>query len=417
MGLAVAGQAKHKAVQVVLGPTINIHRDPRGGRNFESFSEDPVLTGQLAAALVNGIQSQGVGVCLKHFVCNECETKRKKYSANVDDRTLREIYMAPFLWVVREAKPTAIMTAYNKLQNTYCSESPYIESVLRQEWSFKGLIMSDWFGMDSRLPPLEAGLDLEMPAPSKYRGQPLIEDIKSGKVDINLIDKRVLEVLKFVSRTSEFHSTAAEEAGEEENTNRLTRRLASESLVLLKNEANALPLNMASKPKIAVVGQLAAEYSGGGGSAAGTPHYVQRPYDSIKSLHPQPDLVSFSTGVQMNRSIPLLTPNLMVAENGKPGVDIRYHNDDPESIVLQEFSPVPLVFMLGKVKPGLKVSGFTYEMTTSLTPKSSGKHTLAVVATGAFQLLIDGKEVSLGTGDLTCADHHRYCLKRSQVLV
>jgi beta-glucosidase len=111
MGKAVAGQAKYKAAQVVLGPTINIHRDPRGGRNFESFSEDPVLTGHLAAALVNGIQSQGMGTCLKHFVCNECETFRKKYSANVGDRALREIYMAPFQWVLRETRPTAVMTA------------------------------------------------------------------------------------------------------------------------------------------------------------------------------------------------------------------------------------------------------------------------------------------------------------------
>ena len=111
MGVAIAGQARYKAAQVVLGPTINIHRDPRGGRNFESFSEDPVLTGHLAAALVNGIQSQGVGTCLKHFVCNECETSRKKYTANVDARTLREIYLSPFQWVLREARPTAIMTA------------------------------------------------------------------------------------------------------------------------------------------------------------------------------------------------------------------------------------------------------------------------------------------------------------------
>ena len=124
--------------------------------------------------------------------------------------------------------------------------------------------MSDWFGTESRVPPLKAGLDLEMPAPSKWRGQPLIEDIKSGRVDVKLIDERVLEVLKFVSRTSEFLSTAAEEAGEDEATNALTRRLASESFVLLKNEADTLPLNMESRPRMAVVGQLAVEYSGAG---------------------------------------------------------------------------------------------------------------------------------------------------------
>ena len=267
--------------------------------------------------------------------------------------------------------------------------------------------MSDWFGTESRLQAIEAGLDVEMPGPSKCRGQALVDDIESGKVDINLINERVLEVLKFVSRTSEFHSTAAEKSGEDEATNALARRIASESLVLLKNEGDILPLNMELKPRIAVVGQLSLEYSGGGGSAAGTPQYIQRPYDYIKSLHPQPDLVSISTGVQLHRSIPLVSPKNIVAKNGEPGADITYYNDDSESTVLAEFSPVPMVFMLGHVKSGLKETGFRYEITTALTPNSSGKHTLAVVATGAFQLFVDDEEVSSAARDLMCAKLHR----------
>lgn len=256
--------------------------------------------------------------------------------------------------------------------------------------------MSDWFGTESRLPAIEAGLDVEMPGPSKCRGQPLVEDIKSGKVGIDVINERVLEVLKFVSRTSEFHSTAPEESGEDNATNALARKIASESIVLLKNEGDILPLNMKSEPRIAVVGHLSLEYSGGGGSAAGTPQYIQRPYDCIKSLHPQPDLVTISTGVELYRSVPMVSPPKIVAENGQNGADITYYNDDSEETVLAEFSTVPMVFMLGRVHSGLKETGFTYEIKTSLTPSSSGNHTLAVTATGAFQLFVDGKEVSHG---------------------
>ena len=393
MGKTIAGQAKYKAAQVVLGPTINIHRDPRGGRNFESFSEDPVLTGHLAAALVNGIQSQGVGTCLKHFVCNECETSRKKYSANVDERTLREIYLSPFQWILREARPTAIMTAYNKLNNTYCDQLSLIKDVVRGEWGYPGLVMSDWFGTMSQKPSLEAGLDLEMPGPSIWRSKSLVKSIKSGDIEQKLIDERVSEVLKLISRTSEVHSDAREESGEDEVANALARQVAGESIILLKNNDGVLPLNFTTAPKVAVVGRLGAQYSGGGGSAGGVPHYIKTPYACIKDAHPQSNLVTLSAGVPIHRLIPMISPQRTVASNGKPGVDITYVNDGSEEVVLSESQPAAIVFMLGQVKPGLTETGFSYRMTTSLTPTSSGEHTLAVTATGAFQLLVDGKEV------------------------
>jgi beta-glucosidase len=280
----------------------------------------------------------------------------------------------------------------------YASESPLIKNVLRREWGFEGLIMSDWFGTESRIPALEAGLDLEMPGPSKCRGQALVDDIQSGRIGMDVIDQRVMEVLKLVLRTSEVHSTAAEEAGEDVATNVLTRKVASESMVLLKNEGNVLPLDLKSKARIAVIGKLATEYSGGGGSASGIPQYIQHPYDCIKAMHPQPDLVTLSTGVQLHRSIPIASTKNIKAKSGKAGMDITYYNDGSEDVILTESQPHATVFMLGHVKPGLKETGFTYEMTTSLTSESSGKHTFAVTATGAFQLFVDGKEVSAKPG-------------------
>lgn len=394
MGKSIAGQAKYKAAQLVLGPTINIHRDPRGGRNFESFSEDPVLTGHLAAALVNGIQGQGVGTCLKHFVCNECETSRKQYSANVDERVLREIYLSPFQWVLREAQPTAIMTAYNKLNNTYCDQLSLIKDVVRGEWGYPGLVMSDWFGTTSQKSSLEAGVDLEMPGPSVWR-QPnsLVDKIKFGHIEQELVDERVSEVLKLISRTSEVHSDAREASGEDEVANALARQVAAESMVLLKNDNGALPLDLSTAPKVALVGRLATECSGGGGSAGGVPHYIKTPYACIKDAHPSPDLVALSAGTPIHRMIPMISPQRTSASNGKPGVDITYFNDGSDEVVLSESQPAAIVFMLGRVKPGLTETGFSYRMTTSLTPTSTGDHTLAVTATGAFQLLVDGKEV------------------------
>lgn len=390
MGRSVAAQGKYKSAQVVLGPTINIHRDPRGGRNFEAFSEDPLLTGQLATALVKGIQSQGMGACAKHFVANDSETLRKKYDSIVDARTLREIYLAPFQWVLRDANPVLVMTSYNKLNGVYCSESPLINDVLRGEWGYQGSVMSDWYGTESRIPALKAGLDLEMPGPSKTRGKALVEDIRLGKISTEVIDQRVFGILKLVARTAEVHASKDELPGQDETTSSLVRRIASESMVLLKNDNNLLPLNLKSAPNMAIIGLPSTEFCIGGGSSSGIPQYFNSPYDSIKNRHPNQELVTLHSGVKMHRCIPIVPTARITAHNGKHGIDITYYNDGAEEVVYNEFQPHAMVFMLGHLKPGLKETGFTYHMTTSITPETDGLHTIAVLGTGAFDLFVDG---------------------------
>lgn len=253
--------------------------------------------------------------------------------------------------------------------------------------------MSDWFGTTSREGALAAGLDVEMPGPTVFRGAGLVEDVKSGKISEALVDERVLEVLKFVARTKEAHSTAAEVSGQDDATSALCRKIAAESIVLLKNEGNVLPLDLKKELKVSVVGVPSIIPSSGGGSAGGTPQYIQRPLDNIKALHPNPEAVTFVNGVQIHKVIPMVPPPKLLTSDGKHGVEIKFWNDGDDAPVLEEFMPVPMMVTMGRLKTGLKESGFRYEIATTLTPSTTGTHTLAVISTGAFKLLIDGKEV------------------------
>ena len=182
-GGAVGEEALSKGVQVVLGPTINIHRTPVAGRNFECYSEDAYLSGVMAAAFTDGVQSQGVGACLKHFVCNESEFERHTLSIEVDERTLREIYLRPFEYAVRKSDPWTIMAAYNRVNGVYaCSHDYLINQVLKGEWGYKELVMSDWFGTTSTVEGVMGGLDLEMPGPPQWRGEKLLKAVENGEV-------------------------------------------------------------------------------------------------------------------------------------------------------------------------------------------------------------------------------------------
>ena len=169
LGVAIAEEAKTKDVQVVLGPTINLHRTPLGGRNFECYSEDPILSGVLAAAFTNGVQSQDVGACLKHFVCNDSEFERHTLSVQVDEQTLREVYLRPFQIAIEASQPWTIMAAYNRINGIYaCSNAQLLGQILKDEWGFEGLVMSDWFAAKETVDNALGHLDLEIPDPVKF---------------------------------------------------------------------------------------------------------------------------------------------------------------------------------------------------------------------------------------------------------
>ncbi|KAJ4138466.1 hypothetical protein NW768_002300 [Fusarium equiseti] len=322
-------EAKAKGAIAVLGPTLNIQRGPLGGRGFESFSEDPVLSGLLAGYYARGLQQEKVAATLKHFVCNDMEHERMAYNVVLTPRALREIYLLPFMLAMSIGKPRAIMTAYNKVNGTHVAESKeLLQDVLRDEWKFDGLVMSDWFGTYSTSDSIEAGLDLEMPGPTRWRGKALSHAVMSNKTTEEKLDERVRNILNFInySKASGVPENAPETELNRPEDQALLRRAASESIVLLKNEGNVLPF---SKSKTtAVIGPNAkiARFCGGG-SASLLPYYTVSPYEGISK---QCDKTKFAQGSTDHQLLPQLGDRLRT-EQGQRGFVWRAYNQ-PETV-------------------------------------------------------------------------------------
>ncbi len=281
LGQALGDECQAEEVSTLLGPGVNMKRSPLCGRNFEYFSEDPYLAGKLAANYVNGVQSKGVGTSLKHFAANNQEYRRMSISAEVDERTLREIYLAAFETVVKEAKPWTLMCSYNRINGVYSCENDWLlNKVLRDEWGFDGLVMTDWGAMNERVPALKAGLDLEMPSSNGLRDQEIVEAVQNGSLEMEVLDRAVTRILTLVKN---FYDNKQEGAVyDKEEHHKLARKAAGESAVLLKNEA-ILPLN--KNDKIAFIGNFAKapRYQGGGSSHINS-FKLTNAYDSAKEL-------------------------------------------------------------------------------------------------------------------------------------
>ncbi|GAB2616163.1 glycoside hydrolase family 3 C-terminal domain-containing protein [Kribbella endophytica] len=312
VGAAIGVEARAQGVAVVLGPGINIKRSPLCGRNFEYLSEDPLVSGVLGAALVDGLQSQGVGASLKHFAANNQETDRLRVSAEVDERTLREIYLAGFERVVRSARPWTVMCSYNRLNGVHASENHWLlTEVLREEWGFDGLVMSDWGAVHNRVASLAAGLDLEMPPKLGISDAAIVATVASGELDEAVLDKAVERVLRLAARATGPAATgatpAAEAAAPEATTSEsgtfdvdghhaLAREAAANSIVLLKND-DALPLEPAAGELVAVIGEFArtARYQGAGSSQV-NPTRVENAFDELRAALPSEVPLEFAAG-------------------------------------------------------------------------------------------------------------------------
>ncbi len=254
VGFALGQEAKEMDVNILLGPGANIKRSPLGGRNFEYFSEDPYLSGKLAAAYIKGVQSQGVGTSLKHFVANNQEFRRMSINAEIPERALREIYLKSFEIAVKEASPWTIMCAYNKVNGKYCSEHPdLLTEILRDEWGFEGIVISDWGAVNDRVDGLKAGLELEMPGSHGIRDKEIVAAVKNNELSEEVLDRSVRRLLRIIFKAENHESLVADKA-QVSNYNELAYKAATESMVLLKNE-NILPLN--NEKKIAVIGEMA----------------------------------------------------------------------------------------------------------------------------------------------------------------
>lgn len=264
MGEALGEECRAENISVLLGPAVNIKRSPLCGRNFEYFSEDPYLTGKLAAAQIRGIQKWDVGTSIKHFAANNQEYHRQSCSSEVDTRTLREIYLRAFEIAVKEAKPWTVMCSYNKVNGVYASENKtLLTDILRGEWGFDGFVMSDWGAVNDRVKGLEAGLDLEMPASGGYTTQQIVSAVESGKLSTDTLDKAVSRIVSVVFRYADSDIKNAE--FDRRKHHRAAVEIEKECAVLLKNNG-ALPIN--SNETVAYIGELAVRprYQGGGSS-------------------------------------------------------------------------------------------------------------------------------------------------------
>ena len=300
VGAALGEQCVAEDVAVLLGPGMNIKRHPLCGRNFEYFSEDPLLSGELAAALIEGVQSQGVGTSVKHYAVNNQEKGRMYIDAIVDERTLREIYLRGFEIAVKQAQPWTLMCAYNRVNGTYCSEHPWLlDVVLREEWGFQGLVVTDWGAANDRVCGIASGLDLEMPSSGGMNDRRIIESVRDGTLAESDLDRSVARIvsLSLLGMDSAARQTSLDQAAH----HALAGRAAAESAVLLKNQQGLLPLN--PDYRIAVIGAFAKtpRYQGAGSSQV-LPVQLDSAFDAIQALVGEAGSLTYAPGYDPRHS-------------------------------------------------------------------------------------------------------------------
>ncbi|KAF4498057.1 beta-glucosidase [Fusarium agapanthi] len=399
LGQLLSDEAHAKGAHVLLGPTVNIQRGPLGGRGFESFSEDPILSGILAGHYVRGVQKNGVSATMKHFACNDMESARMAVDVQVTERALREVYLLPFMIAVEMASPRVFMTAYNKVNGTHAPDNHHLlQDILRGEWKWDGLVVSDWFGTYSTTEAINAGQDLEMPGPTRWRGETLVHAVTSNKLKRSTLDERVRNVLKLVKHSIENTSippNAPETQLQSEENTRLLREAAAESVVLLKNDKGVLPLDPAKK--VAVIGPNAdiSTYCGGGSASLRAYHTVS-PLEGIKGIAND---VSFTKGLYGHRSLPQIGKLLMTVDGQRQGFTLRIYNDptpssgpDTRKVLETRILDDSNIWFVDYEHPALEQIWYA-EIEGVLTPEKTGEWDFGLCVHGTGELFIDGELV------------------------
>ena len=408
VGQALAREAKMKGAQVLLGPTVNIQRSPLGGRNFECFSEDPYLSARLAVAYITGLQGEGVGASIKHYVCNDEEFERFSISSEVRERALREIYLLPFQMAVREAHPWTIMAAYNLVNGIAASEHPYLlTDILRHEWGFDGVVVSDWFfSVKSTAASINAGLDIEMPS-ARWRGEKLLAAVERGEVAEATIDTSIRRLLQLLVKADLFKHP--EEVSEQDidlpEHRALIREAGAEGIILLKNEQQVLPLQREQITSIAVIGPNAqVAQIMGGGSAQVNAHYAITPFEGIEAKVGTHVSVRYEQGCTNYKLLPLLESDVLLAgaQGDYPGTGDEVRGlaveffTTPDMVgppILKEIHQKSELSWFGEMPEGVNPEHFSLRATGRFTPHESGPHTFGLVSVGRSRLFIDGREI------------------------
>ncbi|KAL2429863.1 putative beta-glucosidase I [Exophiala dermatitidis] len=392
-GALQGAEALAKGASVILGPTTNMQRSPLGGRGFESFSEDPYLAGAMSAATINGIQSTGVAATIKHYVCNDQEDQRQAVDSVLTERALREIYLMPFMIAQRDSQPWCYMTAYNKVNGTHAAEHPrLLRDILRGEWGFDGLVMSDWFGTYSTTESIKAGLDLEMPGPSYIRGKLVTQALGCGKLNVHDVDERVREVLKLVKKVEPLGipENATETTVNTPQTAALLREMSASGIVLMKNEKNILPFDKAKTT--AVIGPNAA-YAAycGGGSASLLPYYAVSPLEGVRAQVPH---AKYELGAPGWKLLPLMTRMTKNSEN-QDGLTMKVFLDPPSvrdrRPVDEVHVPYSDILLVDYKHPLVKTYLYWLELEGTFTPQESAEYEFSLNCAGTGKIFVDGE--------------------------
>nr|WP_319473915.1 glycoside hydrolase family 3 C-terminal domain-containing protein [uncultured Cohaesibacter sp.] len=384
VGAALAEEAKAKKASVLLAPTVNLHRSGLNGRNFECFSEDPTVTAKLAVSYISGLQDQGVGATIKHFVGNESEYERQTMSSDIDERSLRELYMVPFEAAVKEAGVWAIMSSYNRLNGTYTSEHEWLLStVLRGEWRYDGIVMSDWYGSHSTVQSVEAGLDLEMPGPGRFRGDRLARALHDGEVSATSVKESAGRMLKLIERVETFDQDTLSEEGSVDTPElrAFLRDMAAEGAVLLKND-DILPLQKSGLKSVAAIGPNAAVARiMGGGSAQINTAYKISPLEGLQKALGA-NIVQFAPGCSNNR--------LVQAIDGTIKVDFFAGREFAGEPVHSSTSAISEFLWFDPPVAHLGMTDFSVRVKTTVSVEKSGLYRLGLCNAGLANLYLDG---------------------------
>ena len=396
IGNVLGDELKDKSGHVLLAPTVNIHRTPIAGRNFECFSEDPYLSGMLASAYIKGVQARGVGATIKHFVANDQEYERTSMSSEVDERTLREIYLEPFRIAIRNSNPWAVMSAYNRVNGRYACEYDHtLLEILKGEWGYEGIVMSDWFGTYDREVP-NGGLDIEMPGSARWMSEEHVKRaLDDGPLTEEALDNKVRRLLGVLEKAGllEKQETRPERANNDPKHRKIIRAAAAEAIVLLKNNGGLLPLKKVKT--IAVIGPHASNASifGGGSSSGFRPHYVVSPLAGIKARAGKNIQVDYAPGCLIHKSLPAPAPETLSTADGRPGLTLNLFNGTEFSgnPVFSQTTPFVDHGWFYVSVPNANQESFSMIQEGLFTPKESGVHQLALSGVGWSKLFFDGK--------------------------
>ncbi|MEO7372268.1 MAG: glycoside hydrolase family 3 C-terminal domain-containing protein, partial [Ilumatobacteraceae bacterium] len=412
--LGLEGRAK--GARMLLAPTVNLHRTPVGGRNFECMSEDPYLTARIAVAYVRGLQAEGVAACIKHFIGNDTEFERNSIDSRIDERTLRELYMVPFEAAVKEAGVLAVMTSYNRINGPWAADSvAMVHDVLRGDWGFDGLVVSDWFGLHSTTEGVAAGLDLEMPGPTIHRGHKLIEAVAAGQASAADVRRSARQVLSTMLRLGAFDDgqPGPELTRDLPQERALVRRAGAQGMVLLRNERVGgasgealLPLRVGDLRRVAVIGPNAARgQTEGGGSAHVRATHISHPLEALSTRLGRSGVeVMHAVGCPTHKRLPTLSPALctpFVVDLFRSLDGAQTAGAEPDASTTATSSR--LMWMTDPIDAsvptaGSAAPGFSVRFHTTFTPDVPGTWQFGVSAVADASMIVDGQVVVDNTG-------------------